>query len=41
LDPSRKLATALLQHLGIGAICGAGVIPCWLRSLRSESVRAW
>jgi hypothetical protein len=28
LDPYRKLAAALLQRLGIGAIRGAGVVPC-------------
>jgi len=28
LDLDRKLAVALLQRLGTGAVCGAGVVPC-------------
>ena len=28
LDLDRKLTAARLQRLGVGAICGAGVIPC-------------
>ncbi len=43
LDQYRKLATALLQRLGIGAICGAGVVPCLqvIEQLAAQPIAPW
>jgi hypothetical protein len=43
LDLYRKLATALLQRRGIGAICGAGVVPRLqvIEQLGAQPIAPW
>lgn len=43
LDLYRKLAAALLQRLGIGAICGAGVVPGLqvIEQLAAQPIAPW
>jgi hypothetical protein len=43
LDLCRKLATALLQRPGVGAICGAGVVPCLqvIEQLAAQPIAPW
>ena len=43
LDLDRKLAAALLQSLDIGAIRGAGVIPCLqvIEQLAAQPIAPW
>jgi hypothetical protein len=43
LDLDRKLAAALLQRLGIGAIYGAGVVPSLqiIQQLAAQPITPW
>jgi hypothetical protein len=43
LDLDRQLAAALLQRRGVGAICGAGVVPCLqvIEQLAAQPIAPW
>jgi hypothetical protein len=43
LNLDRKLAAALLQRLGISAICGTGVVPCLqaIEQLAAQPIAPW